>query len=133
MMDGESKTKPDVTVLTVNKEMYIKDCPVKNVTIFTDRAEVNRLIDLDLPKGNVEVLLKNLPSCVDEDSIRYSLISLSFEVLTMHNTYQIRSSRLLCLSYAYFFLQFFEVFFTKSCKHKIYNLIGFPATVKQPS
>lgn len=68
-MDKESK--PDDSVLPVKKEMYMKDCPVKNVTIFTDRAEVNRLIDLDLPKGKVEVLLKNLPSCVDEDSIRY--------------------------------------------------------------
>ena len=87
-MDGESKTKPDDVVLAINKEMFIKDCPVKNVTIFTDRAEVNRLVDLDLPTGNVEVLLKNLPSCVDEDSIRYfkytSFHDVSFILIYLH-------------------------------------------------
>ena len=68
-MDVESKSE----VGSTKKEVSIKGCPVKNVTVFTDRAEVNRLVDLEVTKGNIEVLLQDLPECIDEDSIRYTL------------------------------------------------------------
>ena len=80
-MDVESKT--DDGVQTIKKEIDIKECSVKNVTVFTDRAEVNRLIDLDLTKGNVEVLLKGLPVCVDNDSIRYHKIRILIITILM--------------------------------------------------
>lgn len=58
---------------TINKklEINVKSCPVDNVTVFVDRAEVNRLVDVDLENGNNEILLKNLPENIDSDSIRY--------------------------------------------------------------
>ena len=52
-------------------EIPLKSCPVNNVTIFVDRAEVNRLVDVDLGEENVEILLKDLIENIDLDSIRY--------------------------------------------------------------
>ena len=58
--------------LDINRklEINVKSCPVNNVTVFADRAEVNRLVDADLKKGDVEILLKDLPEHIDPDSIR---------------------------------------------------------------
>lgn len=51
-------------------EVASKFCPVRNVTVFRDRAEVNRVVDLDVIPGNMEVVVKDLSTCVMEDSIR---------------------------------------------------------------
>jgi len=74
-MDKSTTDKKEKEMHSLSKnEVTTKECPVKNVTVFTDRAEVNRVIDLDLKTGNAEVLLKDLPSCVDPDSVRYELL-----------------------------------------------------------
>jgi len=64
--------KSESSATSTKEEIPIKDCPVKNVTVFVDRAEVNRIVDLNLQQGNVEVLLKDLPDCMDQDSMRVS-------------------------------------------------------------
>eukprot|EP00111_Clytia_hemisphaerica_P006911 TCONS_00020029-protein len=64
--------KSESSATSTKEEVPIKDCPVKNVTVFVDRAEVNRIVDLNLQQGNVEVLLKDLPDCMDQDSMRVS-------------------------------------------------------------
>ncbi|XP_066914036.1 protein F37C4.5-like isoform X1 [Clytia hemisphaerica] len=64
--------KSESSATSTKEEVQIKDCPVKNVTVFVDRAEVNRIVDLNLQQGNVEVLLKDLPDCMDQDSMRVS-------------------------------------------------------------
>lgn len=84
MEDYESNTS------TINKklEISVKTCPVNNVTIFVDRAEVNRLVDLDLEKENVEILLKDLPEHIDPDSIRYiNIINLIINSVDIYNTF----------------------------------------------
>lgn len=51
-------------------EVTSKSCPVKNVTVFRDRAEVNRVVDVDIVPGSMEVVVKDLPPSVVEDSVR---------------------------------------------------------------
>ncbi|XP_041355009.1 protein F37C4.5-like isoform X1 [Gigantopelta aegis] len=46
------------------------ECAVKKVTVYSDRAEVCRLIEADVKKGVNEIVLKQLPKCIDPDSIR---------------------------------------------------------------
>jgi len=71
-MDQTIKKSESSATSSTKEEVPIKDCPVKNVTVFVDRAEVNRIVDLNLQQGNVEVLLKDLPDCMDQDSMRVS-------------------------------------------------------------
>lgn len=66
---GEYKSSS--STITNKLEISLKTCPVNNVTIFIDRAEVNRLVDVDLGEENVEILLKDIPENIDPDSIRY--------------------------------------------------------------
>ena len=66
------------SVINKKLEINVKSCPVNNVTIFVDRAEVNRLVDVNLEKGNVEILLKELPEKIDPDSIRYTNCKMRF-------------------------------------------------------
>ena len=47
------------------------DHDIHSVTVFqVNRAEITRRIKLDLKEGQNEILVKNLPSVLDEDSIR---------------------------------------------------------------
>ena len=55
---------------STKQEISVKKCPVKNVTVFVDRAEVNRIVEADVSKGDVEVLVKDLPALIDKDSVR---------------------------------------------------------------
>lgn len=48
----------------------IGTCPVKSVVVFLDRAEVCRTIDATVKAGENEVVLKNVTSAADGDSIR---------------------------------------------------------------
>ena len=52
-------------------EKTAKSCPVDGVTVFLDRAEVKRIIDVQLVKGKNEVNITELPEVMDEDSLRY--------------------------------------------------------------
>lgn len=78
-MSEESKVPADskVAVAAVVAEEAVKltkdksECPVDSVTVFSDRAEVTRLINLELEAaGDYEVLVEDLPGCVDPDSVR---------------------------------------------------------------
>lgn len=51
-------------------EVDVKACPVRNVTVFIDRAEVNREVEISAVPGDCEVLVQDLPSVIDKDSIR---------------------------------------------------------------
>ena len=55
------------------QEVSVKACPVKHVTVFIDRAEVSRIIELDVIPGDVEVLVKDLAGVIEKDSVRYFL------------------------------------------------------------
>ena len=66
--------KPSSAVATPTDrkvEMTAKSCPVEGVTVFLDRAEVKRLIDVHLEKGKNEITITELPEVMDEDSLRY--------------------------------------------------------------
>lgn len=52
-------------------EKAAKTCPVDGVTVFLDRAEVKRLVEVDLKQGENEILITELPDVMDEDSIRF--------------------------------------------------------------
>ena len=68
-----SEEKPAVLIENSKHELSVKACPVKNVTIFVDRAEVNRIVEAEVKQGDVEVLVKDLPALIDKDSVRYAL------------------------------------------------------------
>ena len=65
--------KPVVLTENTKHELSVKACRVKNVTVFVDRAEVNRIVETEIKQGDVEVLVKDLPALIDKDSIRYDL------------------------------------------------------------
>ena len=48
----------------------IATCPVESVVVFLDRAEVCRTIDAKVKQGDNEVVLRNVTSAADSDSIR---------------------------------------------------------------
>ncbi|KAG8699919.1 hypothetical protein FRC08_005035 [Ceratobasidium sp. 394] len=61
--------RPASNVITVNSAE--QDDRIDSVTVFQiDRAEVRRRITLELKKGQNQVVVERLPSCVHEDSIR---------------------------------------------------------------
>ena len=64
------QTQQQSGISELKHELSVKTCPVVNVTVFIDRAEVNRFIKLNLSKGNVEVLIKDIPASADKDSVR---------------------------------------------------------------
>ena len=62
---------PSSSPMQTKVEMSSKTCPVDGVTVFLDRAEVKRVIEVDLTKGESEILITELPEVMDEDSIRF--------------------------------------------------------------
>ena len=66
--------KPVVVIENTKHELSVKECPVKNVTVFVDRAEVNRIVEAEIKQGDMEVLVKDLPALIDKDSVRYALL-----------------------------------------------------------
>ena len=55
-----------------NLSFSIEDCKAETVVIYLDRAEVCRSLECDVKKGENEVILTNISTCVDKDSIRYA-------------------------------------------------------------
>ena len=55
-------------------EVIGRSCPIEGVTVFLDRAEVKRTIEVVLDAGDNEVLVTRLPIVIDEDSVRYGAI-----------------------------------------------------------
>ncbi|ESP04072.1 hypothetical protein LOTGIDRAFT_230318 [Lottia gigantea] len=64
--------KPIVSEDQVEEELMFlsPECPVRKITVYADRAEVCRIINAKPKKGINEIILKNLPACIDGDSIR---------------------------------------------------------------
>ncbi|XP_050390368.2 protein F37C4.5 isoform X2 [Patella vulgata] len=61
----------DVKVAVDDEYTFLSPaCPVRRITVYADRAEVCRVINTKPKKGINEILLKNLPECIDGDSIR---------------------------------------------------------------
>eukprot|EP00112_Aurelia_sp_Birch-Aquarium-sp1_P013062 Seg2757.3 transcript_id=Seg2757.3/GoldUCD/mRNA.D3Y31 product="Protein F37C4.5" protein_id=Seg2757.3/GoldUCD/D3Y31 len=60
----------DTSSLPTKTEVIGHSCPIEGVTVFLDRAEVKRTIEVVLDAGDNEVLVTRLPSVIDEDSIR---------------------------------------------------------------
>ena len=52
------------------KSFSVKDLKCEKVTIFTDRAEVKRLLKAKLTKGENELVLTNISNSIDIDSVR---------------------------------------------------------------
>ena len=58
----------DETKLQV--EVLATECKVESVIVYLDRAEVCRSLKVKLRPGENEVIIKNISSCIDRDSIR---------------------------------------------------------------
>ena len=55
----------------ISKQSFsVKDLKCEQVTIFTDRAEVKRLLKCKLNKGENELVLTNISNSIDIDSVR---------------------------------------------------------------
>ena len=54
----------------IRKCFSMKDLPCDNVVVFSDRAEVRRLIQVKLDKGETEIVLSDVSNNIDEDSVR---------------------------------------------------------------
>eukprot|EP00794_Sanderia_malayensis_P000194 gene194-808_t len=62
---------PPAAAPTRNKvELKCVACPIETVTVFLDRAEVNRAAETPVEAGENEIVITGLPSVVDEDSVR---------------------------------------------------------------
>jgi uncharacterized protein (TIGR02231 family) len=56
---------------TADKQTFsVKELPCSKVVVFTDRAEVCRLIKLKLKEGETEVVLNNISNQIDSESVR---------------------------------------------------------------
>ncbi|KAG9092942.1 hypothetical protein FRC07_011562 [Ceratobasidium sp. 392] len=61
--------RPAANIITVDSSE--QDNQIDSVTVFqVDRAEVKRRITLELKKGQNQIVVERLPSCINEDSIR---------------------------------------------------------------
>ena len=55
-----------------NSQLFqIKTLKCEKVVVFTDRAEVKRSLKVKLQKGENELVISNVSSLVDQDSVRY--------------------------------------------------------------
>jgi len=71
IVEGEPYVSPDSDRVSTKQEYQVTTLAVKNVTVFVDRAEVNRIVETDeVEAGDVEVVIEKLPVCIDEDSVR---------------------------------------------------------------
>ena len=59
------------SIVATKTEVIGPSCPIEGVTVFLDRAEVKRAVEVVLDVGESEVLVTRLPSVIDEDSVRY--------------------------------------------------------------
>jgi hypothetical protein len=53
-----------------NKVFQARELPLKNVTVFTDRAEIKRVFTVELQEGLTDVVVENVASTIDSDSVR---------------------------------------------------------------
>ena len=61
----------NITTTTVkNQKFSMKDLPCDKVVVYQDRAEVKRLIKTKLVKGENELVINNVSTNIDQDSVR---------------------------------------------------------------
>ena len=61
----------NITTTTVkNQKFSMKDLPCEKVVVYQDRAEVKRLIKTKLIKGENELVINNVSTNIDQDSVR---------------------------------------------------------------
>ena len=51
-------------------EVAVKECAIHSVVVYTDRAEVRRVVPAKLSAGENEVIVTGIAECVDKNSIR---------------------------------------------------------------
>ena len=51
-------------------EVNVRECAIRSVVVFKDRAEVRRAVAVELAAGENEVVVGGLAECVDKNSIR---------------------------------------------------------------
>ena len=51
-------------------DVGVKDCAIRSVVVFKDRAEVKRVVSASLVAGENEIIIGGLAECVDKNSIR---------------------------------------------------------------
>ncbi len=56
---------------TKSQSFQIKLLQCENVVVFTDRAEVKRMLKVKLEKGENELVISNVSNLIDQDSVRY--------------------------------------------------------------
>jgi hypothetical protein len=79
----EEPQKPSKPVHTFT----LKQCPVTNVKVYNDRAEVKREVKVKLVEGEQKILIKEFPYTTINDSARVSGESAS-EVTILEVSYQ---------------------------------------------
>eukprot|EP01112_Ceratiomyxa_fruticulosa_P008397 TRINITY_DN2177_c0_g2_i1.p1 TRINITY_DN2177_c0_g2~~TRINITY_DN2177_c0_g2_i1.p1 ORF type:complete len:619 (+),score=127.44 TRINITY_DN2177_c0_g2_i1:46-1902(+) len=47
-----------------------KSCPIDIVTVFSDRADVSRIVTAEVPAGPHEIVISGLPTLIDQNSLR---------------------------------------------------------------
>ena len=52
------------------QEVELKKCSMNSVVVYKDRAEVKRIVTINIPAGESEVIIKGLSESIDGDSIR---------------------------------------------------------------
>ncbi|XP_065649065.1 protein F37C4.5 isoform X2 [Hydra vulgaris] len=87
-IDISDKPKVNHSKSTVH-ELFAKQCPTLNVTVFKDRAEVNRIVKVDVEEGDTEILIRQLPSIIQKDSIRVTCYTESVTIVEV--AFQIKS------------------------------------------
>ena len=56
--------------ISCKKSFLIKELSCKNVIVYTDRAEVRRVVKVKLEDGENEIVLSDVSNNIDEDSVR---------------------------------------------------------------
>ena len=51
-------------------EVGVRSCAVESVVVYSDRAEVKRAVPVTLLAGDNEVIIHDLPTCINQNSIR---------------------------------------------------------------
>ena len=62
-------------------DVGVKDCTIRSVVVFKDRAEVKRVVLASLVAGENEIIIGGLAECVDKNSIRYGGFTTTFTIL----------------------------------------------------
>ncbi len=60
-------------------ETKVRDSPIDSVVVYQDRAEVRRMLRVELATGENELIISDLTHCIEQNSVRWG----SFGVYTL--------------------------------------------------